>query len=149
MKKYYLLALVPPLLPFISLWLEDDSDLSTAQHPPQFKQQELIISDDTKQQILTHNLWDKARGRIIDENPQRTDPQKQLTSAALALAQQWQLKGVKMPDIAILQAVDSIKIYHPGERLPDGALLQKVLIDGIILKRENKTENIYLFGKRS
>ncbi|MDO9105608.1 MAG: hypothetical protein Q7U57_11690 [Methylovulum sp.] len=146
MKKYYLLALVPPLLPFINLWLEDDGNLSTAQHPPQFKQQDAIISEDTKQQILAHNLWDKARGRIIDQNPQRANPQQQQVASALA---QWQLKGVKMPDIAILQTADHLKIYHPGELLPDGARLQKVLIDGIILKRENKTENVYLFGKRS
>lgn len=143
MKKYFLLALLPPLLPFINLWLEDDQNLDSAQHPPHFKQQDLILSEDTKQQILTHNLWDKARGSINDPSPQRDKAQQN------AKPKQWQLKAVKMPDLAVLKTADAIKTYHPGEQLPDGAILHKVLIDGIILKRENKTEHVYLFGKRS
>lgn len=143
-KKYFLLALLPPLLPLINLWLEDDNHSDSAQHPPHFKQQALILTEDTLQQILTQNLWDKARGSISDPSPQRNNKAQQS-----AQPKQWQLKAVKMPDIAVLKTADAIKTYHPGEALPDGAILHKVLIDGIILKRENKTEHVYLFGKRS
>jgi hypothetical protein len=141
MKKYYLLAILPALLPPLYFWSESDAPINVVQHPPQFKVQTALLADQAKAQILEHNLWDKARGKIAPHVAEiKVEPPKPI---------EWQLKAVQPPFLAIIKSADAFKNYHPGDKLPDGALLQQVLLDGIIFKREQTIETRYLFGKKS
>ncbi len=145
MKRHYLLVLIPALIPVLELWLEE-SELSMAmQKPPKFLSEPRLINEQSKQHILTRNLWDKNRGRIIEQSGRHTNDNANTASTAAAVT--WQLKGVKMPNIAIIQVGTTLKIYHPGQTLPNGDLLKKVFIDGITVEQEQKTKHVYLFGK--
>jgi len=145
MKRYYLLALIPALLPVLDVWLED-TELSIAmQKPPKFVSEPRLINQQTKQQILARNLWDKNRGHIIEQPGRHTTDNT--STASTAAAATWQLKGVKAPNIAIIQTADTLKIYHPGQTLPNGDILKKVFIDGITVEQEQKSKHVYLFGK--
>jgi len=139
MKNYYFLALLALIPPVINFSFDKDKS-ATAALPPSFKQQPFILQEDAKQKILAHNLWDKERGKIINTATKK-NLEKQTTD--------WQLKAVKQADFAILQIAKEIKTYYEGESFPDGAILKKILLDGIIIQRETETKHVYLFGKKS
>ncbi len=140
MKKHDLWVVLPACIALINLWETPQSLTIVRQPPPRFVPQPALIAAQTKIQITEHNLWDKARGKIQLPPPEIT----QVTEKIIL----WQLKAVSWPNLAVLKVGETLKTYHRGDTLPDGAYLQQVLIDGITVKREQTTEHVYLFGKK-
>ncbi|MEY4767781.1 MAG: hypothetical protein RL637_420 [Pseudomonadota bacterium] len=138
--KYDLWIIIPALISLMQL--NNSLSITTVkrQPPPPLPRLITLIDSQTKNQIVEHNLWDKARGKM----------QFPLVESAQVAEKpiQWQLKAVNYPHVAAIQVADKIHFYHQGETLPDGAYLQHILIDGITVKREQTVQVIYLFGKK-
>ena len=139
MKTLYLfslLALIPPVINLIS----NDTTTASAPLPPKFKEQELVLQKDAKQQILAHNLWDKKRGGIESHVDQKKGKKKGNIK--------WQLKGIKDNEFAIVEADGELKKYYIDDELPDKTYLKKIISGGIIVQGKTEERYIYLFGKK-
>lgn len=102
-------------------------------------------NQDALNEILAHNLWDKQRGKIAEAK--HTDTGTAAT-AATTPNNSWQLKGIILPDTALLKTANRLKHYHRHDQLPDGAIIRRIFIDGIALEKNTKHYNVYLFGKK-
>ena len=102
--------------------------------------------------MLTNNLWDKARGKLVVGNDSKSNnadggntfgQEDSITS--------WQLLGVSnfgKEQFALIRNGDNVKKVKVGQQLPDGSTLNEMLPFGIKINRLGKDESFYLFGKK-
>jgi hypothetical protein len=145
-KKYFILFWLAAISnPLFNLWQGMTIPTSPAIAPPSLTKPPATENKDARAQILGHNLWDKQRGQMSES---KHETLKGAESASAPVDTNWQLKGILMPNAAYLKTGKKLKPYHPPQKLPDGAILRKILIDGIVLEKNTKKYNVYLFGKK-
>ncbi len=146
MKKYSLLFwLAAVSIPLYKLWLGVEVPDIAAIAPPDLAQPPPVEKTDALTQILNHNLWDKQRGQIIEL---KREQQKKGKENAPQQNASWQLTGIVLPNGAYIKTDDKIKRYKTRDQLPDGAIISSILSDGIVLEKNAKKYNVYLFGKK-
>jgi len=118
--------------------------------PPELPEPVSEPASDWVALIMKHNLWDKERGAMTGVTDVAGKP------AAAPGATVWVLKAVAFSRLAEPEALllvgkkdAEMKIFHEGDRLPDGARLALIFNDGIEVERGDKLTRIYLFGKSS
>ncbi len=147
MQKTTLLALLVLIEPGLR-WQTELNNHSKARLPPSFNQSEFDLTKDAKNTILAHNLWDEARGLVIADASVTTG-KKAKKGKKKDKATKWHLRAVKLASFAAIEFEKKVKLYRVGEKLPDGKIIQKILLDGIIIQDETTTEYVYLFGKKA
>ncbi len=120
--------------------------------PPELPTRIMKADTNLLSMLINHNLWDKNRGELSGgTSTNSADEETNAAEENAGLVASWQLLGVsqqgKQP-LAVVSGGDEIKSYQPGEQLPDGAKLIKIMPYGIQVKKSGKNESVYLFGKK-
>lgn len=115
-------------------------------------------SDDSEsylENIFAHNLWDKDRTPLLVEDEGQANQQANSLDQDDEDSQKenksWKLVGVSsegQEPFAMIESVEGMRRYIEGDVLPDGALLDEVLVYGIKISKSGKNERFYLFGKK-
>lgn len=145
-KIIYLIALSIILIPFAQQW----GKTVTIPKKEAFLPPELPTlpkaSNDLLNTLLARNLWDKNHTKVTSEATKtqaKTDKPK---------TKKWRLKGIgykkNSPPSAIILIGDNATFYHENDTLPDGAQLEKININSIVIKKEGETKHVFLFKDR-
>ena len=150
LNKYYLILLLFTLsLPLNNLLSDIALPDIKALLPASMPNTEALDNSASKADILAHNLWDKERGQIVEAAKANANATPEQTKEASNTSNtNWQLKAVKMPDIAIIKTAKGMQHYTPRQTLPGGEVLHEIFIDGIVLEKNSEKQNVYLFGKK-
>lgn len=147
MHKTTFLALLVLIEPGLR-WQTELNNNSKARLPPSFSQQDFSLTADAKSTILAHNLWDEARGLVTAETSITKDKKGKQGNKKNKVTK-WHLRAVKLASFAAIEAENKVKLYRVGEKLPDGKIIKKILLDGIIIQDKTTIEYVYLFGKKA
>lgn len=113
--------------------------------PPALQLEQEFDSAVRFESMQNHNLWDKSRGRLAEDTVTATGEKK-------IQAVSWALKGVGVQQIhaptAMIAAGAEVKVYHEGDVLPDGALLLRIMANGIVVELNGEERNVYLFKEK-
>jgi len=136
------------LLLAFSTWQWQRFDLPSLKHSLLPSELPSISDRDTKTQLsamLAHSLWDKRRGAA---NKQANAALVEQQGKSLA----WSLKGIGYQQmhapVAVIAVGSNVKMYHEGDRLPDGALLMRIMASNIVIEENGEERHVYLFKEK-
>lgn len=142
-KLFYLIILVTIITPPILHWkkgivIQKKQSLDPPNLPDMPTTNEALLDE-----LLARNLWDKNHKKITRENELSDNSNNNLG---------WVLQGIadsQSPTPSIKITINSQQsTLYLGDRLPKNWKLIEILGDGIVIKKQEKTKHVYLFGKQ-
>jgi len=146
LRLAFVLALLALSGHFVLEWrYAGTQQVSVRLAPPALPESPARVNGSMLQEILTHNILDRNRGRASGKDAEvqgwkkRSDRSWRLLATAV--------RQLHAPVAVILEG-GKMESVHEGDILPDGARLLQVMRDGVAVKKDGKEHNVYLFGRK-